>query len=381
MPSSNRRKNPSVSQKLLEAPYEYGFLQTVRILERLARSKNSNKDEAKPRQRAASGNPVAVFVPPWSEAIRFRVNQTLRFSSSEVAKIALNTKNIDSETPAMQWSVKVNFIGLTGTQGVLPYHYTEMILRRLKLKDESLLKFFDLFNHRTISLFFQSSSKYRLPLEYERKKLNPPARQKRDSHTQMLLSLIGMGTSNLNDRLYTSDESLLGYSGLLSHQIRTASGLKQILQQHFRIPVKILEFVGQWQELIDDVRSKLPSKREPVGQNIALGKSVMLGKRGWFAQGKIRIILGPLSKKQAQKFAPGTKALYAINEIVKFYVRMEHDYDFIVRIKRRDLLDKAQFNRESPPVMGWNTWVVSKPKQHYNEDETLDISISAKQFQ
>jgi len=390
MSPTRRRKNISISQKLIENPEQYGFYQAVRLLERISRMADRGTTSDK-RDRLHS-NPVARFVPSSSEVIRFHTNQTLRFSSAEIAKISNKLKKSTSNSSDnsasnnsaphknQPWHVFVNFMGLTGTQGVLLYHYTELILQRQKLKDDTLKNFLDLFNHRTISLFYQSATKYHLPIEYERKKLNPPAMAKRDPHTQVLLSLIGLGTEHLDNRLYTRDESLLYYSGLFSHQIRTTSGLKQILQHHFSIPISIQEFVGQWQELIDDVRSRLSTKENPLGQNISLGKSVMLGHKGWFAQGKIRIILRPQSKKQAQKFALNTKALYAMNEIVKLYLRMEYDYDFIIRVKRRDTLDKAVLTAKDPPVMGWNTWLVSKSKQEYSEDETLDIAVSAKQF-
>ncbi len=368
----------SLTKSIQESPEHFGFFQAVRILERAL--KTDNQTQGSNERDMSYGNPVARFVPPFSEAVRFSASQTLKFTSSDLAKIT--KKNVSaSGVSRSQWQVGVNFMGLTGSQGVLPYHYTELILKRLKIKDESLAKFLDLFNHRTISLFYQSGTKYNLPIEYERKKLNPPSFSSRDSQTQVLLSLIGLGTEKLTNRQYTNDESLVFYSGLLSQQLRTASGLGQILRHHFDIPVKIEEFVGQWQELIDDVRSKLPSLQIPSGQNNQLGKTTILGKRGWFAQGKIRIILGPLSKKQAQKFAPDTKALYAMNEIVKFYLGMEHEYDFIVRIIRSDSLDKAQLDPKKPPIMGWNTWIVSKSKQEYTKDETLDISVSSKQFQ
>ena len=43
---------------------------------------------------------------------------------------------------------------------------------------------------------------------------------------------------------------------------------------------------AEWQDLIDDVRTMLPSKIHPSGRNNCLGRSVMLGHKGWFAQGK-----------------------------------------------------------------------------------------------
>ncbi|MCW8997676.1 MAG: type VI secretion system baseplate subunit TssG [Kangiellaceae bacterium] len=376
MHSTRRRKNISVDQKIVASPQEYSFSQAVRLLERAIKL---NGDQNVQLGKGSAGKPVARFFQPTTEAIRFHTAQTLSFSSAEIAKIFQKENKTDTHKN-LQWHVTVNFMGLTGTQGVLPYHYTELILQRLKMKDESLANFLDLFNHRIISIFYQASTKYHLPIEYERKKLNPPQFSKRDASTQMLLSLIGLGTQHLNNRLYTRDESLLYYSGLLTHQIRTASGLQQILMRHFNVPVKIEEFVGQWQDLINDVRSKFPSRGEPKGQNIALGKSTMLGKKGWHAQGKFRIVLGPLNKEQAQKFRPGTKSLLALDEPVKLYVRMEYDYEFVIRIKRRDLLDKAQLDAKNPPIIGWNTWLVSKSKREYAETETLDISVSSKQL-
>jgi len=372
MSTQGRRKNTSVSQRLSEDPFAFQFFQAVRLLERSVAYEQGNASAA---DASRNGKPVARFVPPKTEVVRFRTQQSLSFPAAEIVRISRNKKNDNN-----QWQMMVSLLGLTGVMGVLPYHYTELILQRHKMKDESLSHFFDLFNHRTISLFYQAASKYRLPIEYERKKLHPPLKDQRDSQTQALLSLIGLGTGGLTERQYTRDESLLYYSGLLSQQIRSSSGLAQILQQHFNIPVKIQEFIGQWQELIDDVRTMLPSRTQPAGRNNCLGRSVMLGRKGWFAQGKFRVILGPLNSKQLHSFAPGTSALRALNELVRFYAGLEYDYDFVIRIKRSDIPDKIKMDRKNPPVMGWNTWLSGKSPQSYRQDETLDITVTASRF-
>ncbi|MDH5776648.1 MAG: type VI secretion system baseplate subunit TssG, partial [Gammaproteobacteria bacterium] len=351
-----------------EKPYNYSFFQAVRLLERSsALIENENKKQAK--------KPVARFTPPNTEVVRFYSHQSLGFPASEVFKIKHNNKKSNSN----RWDMTVNFMGLTGTKGTLPVHYSELILHRQKMKDISLTNFLNLFNHRTVSLFYQASLKYKLPIEYERKKLNPPVKGERDTHTQALLSLIGLGTKHLMERFYTRDESLIYYSGLLSQQLRTTTGLKQILQDHFNIPVEIKEFNGQWQELIDDVRTRLPGFEAPKGQNNCLGRTVMLGKNGWFAQGKIRIILGPLNKQQLNTFAPGTRALMSLNEIASLYIGMEHDYDFTIRVKRSDVPQKIKLDSRKPPVIGWNTWLSTKNKT-FRPDETVDIYVSARRF-
>lgn len=370
MSPQSRRKNPSVVEQLLSAPHAYSFFQAVRLIERSV-YQEAGSFPLGGRQLNARNN-IASFAPPSTEVLRLHSQQSFKFPEAEIQ--ALERGNGTNTT---QWSMFVNFMGLTGCMGVMPYHYTEMILQRLKLKDETLVHFLDMFNHRTISLFYQASTKYHLPIEYERKKLNPGVKKQRDMQTQALLSLIGLGTSRLQDRLQIRDESLLFYSGLFTQQIRTSSGLKQILQDYFDIPVHIQEFVGQWQELIPDIRTRLASKKTPKGQNARLGQSAMLGHKGWFAQGKIRISLGPLNREQFYKFAPGTKALKALNDMVRLYVGIERDYEFVIEVKRKDIPPKITLKKDASPIMGWNTWLSTTEKPAQVNDEILKITVSA----
>ncbi len=360
MPSPRRRKDISIIQDLAGAPYKYTFIQTVRLIQRSA---TLNKNPA--------SKPVGLFTPPTAESIRFSVNQSLSFPAAEIESVT----DIINVAREKHWGVDVNFMGLTGSSGVLPHHYTETILQRLKIKDEALKEFFDLFNHRTISLFYQASTKYSLALNYEHSKTG--ADKKIDHFTRAFLSLIGMGTTRLNNRLHIEDESLIYYSGLLSEQIKTSANLKQILQNHFNVPIKIREFIGQWQELIDDVRTRLPNGRVSPGQNNNLGKSAMIGKKGWLAQGKFSIVIGPLKKDQLQEFAPGTQALKAMNEIVRLYAGMEYDYDFKIQIRKSDIPYQVKLDSHNPPCMGWNTWLASKKDRVHAENATMEISVSA----
>lgn len=369
MPPTSRRKNSSVIGELLAKPFNYSFVQAVRLLERAAAYNDGNGP-------VFSKNPVARYTPPSSEVARFHNRQSLSFAASEVFDIE-ERKN---PAGANQWHMHTNFMGLTGSNGVLPYHYSELVLKRLKIKDKSIMDFFDLFNHRLISLFFQASVKYHLPLEHERKKLNALPGSDSDTGTKLLMALIGLGTNGLNRRLYTNDESLLHYSGLLTSKVRTATGLKQIIFNHFHIPVEIREFIGQWQELIDDVRTRLPGLVNPRGQNNQLGRAVMLGRKGWFSQGKIQIILGPLTTKQLHTFAPGTPTLKALNEIVKLYLNFEHDYDFVMRIRRADIPDTARLMKKRPPILSWNTWMSANKGQFRDGRSIVDIPVSARRL-
>ena len=368
MSTKIRRKNIPVIKYLTERPFDFCFSQAVRLLERASVLEKTDKDGK------STDKPVAKYMPPASEFVRFNANSSFSFPASDIGVI----KKYKINTDLKQWRMDVNFIGLTGSSGILPFHYTETVLQRLKLKDSSMANFFNIFNHRTTSLFYQASCKYNFPISYEKKRLNPNNNDVSDNYTQAILSLIGFGTKYLSDRLYTKDESLIFYSGLLTQKVHTASGLQQILQNHFGISVEVKEFIGQWQDLIPDVRTRL--SRKHIDFNNCLGKSVMLGQKGWFSQGKIRIILGPLSKSQLNQFAPGTNTLKALDEIVRLYVGVEHDYDFIMKIKKKDISEKPSLSTKNPVIMGWNTWLPGKLNDDADLNKTVDIPISSGRF-
>ncbi len=371
MSSQGWRKNTSITRKLVEAAYEYTFVQAVRLLERSA------KKEKEVTDAKMGTNPVSGFTPPANEVVRFSTFQSMAFPSGDIQQL----QRYENKDGSLQWHMILNLIGLTGAMGVLPHHYTELILKRQKQKDDNIEKFLNLFNHRTASLLYQASVKYRLPLQYERNNLHRTHSQQHSTQTWALLSLIGMGTAKLGNRLYTRDESLLYFGGLFNQTIRTVANLKQILRSHFDIPVDVNQFAGQWRDMIDDVRSRFPDLEHPKGCNMCLGRSAMLGKSGWFAQGKIQIVLGPLNRQQLKKFAPGTSSLIALNELARLYLGMEIEYEFVIRIHRDDIPDKTCLSKNEPPIIGWNTWLQSRPGLPASAGETLDISVSATRLQ
>ena len=245
-------------------------------------------------------------------------------------------------------------------------------------KGITLKKFLDLFNHRTISLFYQAGTKYRLPLAYEQEKLQTTRRNRNDKHTQAILSLMGLGTDHLQEQLDIQPESLLFYAGLLTQATRPAASIKQMLGHFFDVPIDIKEFVGQWHDLIPDVRSRLPTPGSPKGQNACLGRSAILGGKGWFAQGKMQVILGPLNEEQFKRFAPGTRNLKRLNEMSKLYSGSEVETEYVLRVARKHIPSRIQLRQKSPPTMGWDTWLSSSALMS-SGDETLDIKVSSAQ--
>ena len=85
--------------------------------------------------------------------------------------------------------MRVNFMGLTGPQGVLPLYYSALVRERLRARDSALREFLDIFNHRAISLFYQAWEKFRFTVAYER--------GDDDRLSPHLMDLLGLGTAGL----------------------------------------------------------------------------------------------------------------------------------------------------------------------------------------
>ena len=235
-----------LQQRLAERGYEFEFFQAVRLLERLS------PDRA----------PVGRFNVPGSEVARFEVNQEMGFPASAIEGI-----EFAEGQPAR---VKVNFMGLTGPQGVLPLYYTELLRERLRARDHSPASFFDLFNHRIISLFYQAWEKYRFPIAYER--------GDRDRFSHHLLDLIGLGTPGLANRQPLPDDSLIFYTGLLSQRARSASALRNLVADYFDVPCEVEQFIGGWYPLIEETQCCLDAEDVSISEQLGFGAVVEMRK-------------------------------------------------------------------------------------------------------
>ena len=134
-------------------------------------------------------------------------------------------------------------MGLTGPAGVLPETYLDLLQQRVRERDYALRDFFDLFNHRTISLFYRAWEKYRLRFDFERARRG---RRDDDAFTHILQSFVGKGTGAQARRLAMPDIHLLRYVGHFAHFPRSAVVLQAIIADYFRVPAEVRQCIGRW---------------------------------------------------------------------------------------------------------------------------------------
>ena len=330
---------PVIERLLRDEPYRFKFFQAVRLLSEL------NPDRA----------PVGQFSRPSQEVVRFGTNSELGFPASEISGVEW--------PPGSQPRMRVNFMGLTGPMGLLPLYYSALLRERLRVKDTGIRDFLDIFNHRMLSFFYQGWEKYRFTVAY--------GRGERDRFSHHLLDLIGLGTTGLQERQAVSDEALLFYSGLLSSQTRSATALRQLLQDYFEVPVEIEQFVGAWYPLEEDAQCRFDGSGSYSEQ---LGLGAVIGDEVWDQQSGVRIRLGPLSLQQYLDFLPNGKAHNPLRGLIRFFSGNELSFE-VQLVLRKEEAPFCELGGEgaAAPQLGWLTWAKSTPLQADPDQTILQI--------
>ena len=329
MAPTYRRANASLEETLFERGYEFEFFQAVRLLTRLF-----------PERKAVGG-----AAKPAEEIVRFAARLSMAFPASAVHDIE---RIPDSPEPA---HVIVAFLALTGTQGVLPFAYTERMIARMAAKDNTLAAFFDLFNHRFVSLFYRAWEKHRRTILYEGAATRG---QQPDSFTQYLFDLIGMGTAGLRGRMLIADENLLWYAGVIAQRPHSACALRGILRDYFSVPVGIDQCLGSWYELEEADRSYLSAEQE----RNQLGVSAFIGEEVWDQQSRFRICVGPIGLERFLDFLPDGRAMAELVEWTGYIAGKATVFDVQVTLRAAEVPHcRLDDEGADAPRLGWIGWL------------------------
>ncbi|CAD6520388.1 hypothetical protein LMG28727_01393 [Paraburkholderia kirstenboschensis] len=308
-------------RRLEDEAHRFDFFQTIRLLE------NAYPD--KPR--------VGESLQPRDDAIRFVQEPELVFHPTTLGAFTAASEH----HPAR---LAVKFFGLLGPHGPLPTHLTEYVRDRARnANDPTFARFLDVFHHRMVSLFYRAWANAQPAVSLDR-----PGR---DRFSFYVGSLFGLGEASLRDRDAVPDFSKLHFAGLLAAPTRPAAGLKLVLARFFNLPVEIEQWVGHWMALPTGSLSRLGS----LDGSAALGVSTVLGARVWDCQHKFRIVIGPLSRADYERFLPGGESLNRLVDWLRNYARDGLDWDLRL-VLRQDEVPRLRLGRHTR--LGYTTWTL-----------------------
>lgn len=357
-PEGPANSQPALEELLWREPTAFAFFQAVHLLECLNPG----------RQPVGGDTPV-------DEVVRFAVNPQVAFTAAEIQDLQAG---LDDEPPRMV----VNFLGLTGPVGVLPLEYSALVAEQSRARNYALRDFLDIFHHRIISLLYLAWENSQFPAAYERRQktgsLDDDGRRgQRDRLTSHLMDLIGMGAEGVQRRLPVPDESLLPYTGLLAMRSRPAVALQQMLEDYFDVPVEIEQFVGAWYPVPADAYCELDV--DDGGPSRQLGMGAVVGDEIWDPQARARVRLGPLTRRQYDRFLPGGSDYQALGALTRLFVGDELDMEVQLVLARDEVpwCALGVDDGDSTPL-GWCTWLRTGSFSRDPDETTLTLSTTTR---
>jgi len=328
-------------QALLDSPSEHDFYQAVFALQRQL------------KQGKAQHRKVGHDSLPKNELIRFKSEQHLGFPGQPISKVTNNGTNNDEISVDML----VSFMGLTGPSGVLPNHYSELILERLKFRDTGMKDFYDLFNHRIISLFYRAWEKYRFSVHLQNNSQND-SQSNLDPFTETIAKLSG----NKNRNMY--------YAGILNKRIRSVDGLTCILQHFTQSKVVVNQFKGKWQTLDTSEQTRLGARQQPEGQFASLGVDASIGSRVWDINSAIEIHITPDENNQLRQHKNRIDIVKEMKDLIGSYLGVGTKYKLYLDVEQQNV-PIVQLSKKGIPL-GMGATLVSR-KEHLAKSYSLPL--------
>ena len=328
MDSTQRASTTSVVKRLFSHPYEFNFLQAVRLFQKLV----------------PDSTEVGTTLTPKEDPILFSSRYTYSLPSSDIYRIL-----VVDEKPLME----VNFWGVAGPHGSLPAPLSEKVEERNREGDFALKEFLDIFNHRLLSVYYRVAQKYSFVLSPKTSTQTPAG--------QMMCAITGVDPER-DGYASISTSALMQYAGIMWQRPRSAAGLEQILSDYFKVPVNIEQFVGSWVDINRRQRSFMGDKR---GRNNKLGRSTFLGKRFWQSGNHFVVHVGPLTTEQFHAFVPTGRGYAEMCDMIRFYAPLELTFQLKMSLKEGETLVGLSFDNEAKENrLGW-TAVLSKTPEEY----------------
>lgn len=339
MQTAQRQPATGVIRHLFDEAAQYQFRQALRLLLIWLRSQAVSYEDA------------------FKHVLRFQNNVSLGFPASEIAAlhaefVAPQTDQAATVAP-LRITLTPAFIGLLGTNGSLPFHYSERIAaHQLHDKDDSARAFLDLVSNRMVGLFFEAWGKYRLESRIDTHGVDPLR--------ALLEQLGGFKTS---ERTYRGDgeDVLASFAALFRTRPMSAFAIAGALSDHFSLPIAIEQFVGCWDHLHGKQHTVLGTP-EP-----ALGHGATLGGRIWRRDRRIRLLIGPLGKAGRDACLPRGDTAKALTHMLRRFglANLECEVRLILK---PDCVTPVLLSADRPDQhrLGWGAFLTSSPGRPEN---------------
>lgn len=270
---------------------------------------------------------------PEQEFFRLSQQPALAFAPREIAGIDMRYK-----AP----HIRLLSLGMLGSNGPLPIHYTEIAKDRLEnRKDRTLVDFLDIFHHRFLTLFYRAWSQSQSAAGLDRAG---------DERFSRYVAWLNGDEFRETEHLHLPPHARLAASAHLIREARNPDGITCTLSHFLGVPTELQEFVHHWIEITPDERTRLgkPSFSSVLGEGVVLGDKVP-DRQHCFC-----LVIGPLNFEEYLRFLPNGKDLPVLIEWVRAFVGFEYHWKIQLNIQ----MESASITQlGGTQRLGWTTWL------------------------
>jgi type VI secretion system protein ImpH len=188
-----------------------------------------------------------------------------------------------------------------------------------------------------------------------------------DPFSRWVGSVAGYGMAALKTRDSVPDGARLAVAGILGRAVHGAEGLERILNDFFRVRVRVHQWQPHWMRLPEEARSRVGLRASPV----ALGENAVVGARVWDCQTRFRVEIGPLTLAEYERFLPGGESMRRLRDWVLNYVGYELSCEMHLVLKREEV---PAVRLGAAGRLGWTSWLGSRRESTDATDLRLGIT-------
>ena len=262
------------------------------------------------------------------------------------------------------WAITSTLPALDGFNGVLPYVYQDIERhQRLNNDDSDMHGFWSLFNNRILSLTAEQQQRCKLNVRYEQR------HRRGGTPAKTLLTVSGMPMPE-----HIPPDNLYAYSGLLARKTTNLEILASVLNDYFRLDIRLIPPPIIRMPLAPDsltrMRSRVDHHTSCVGY---LGHNTLIGQSCYLLRSRVNVIIRVKSKQQYETVTRDKTLAPVLLEICQIYFGLNAKFRLQVHCPRYCLVSPILSARHRNGVARLGRLSCLMPELHPNKVVVVDF--------
>ncbi|MDH4556041.1 type VI secretion system baseplate subunit TssG [Pseudomonas sp. BN417] len=223
-----------------------------------------------------------------------------------------------------QYLVQATFFGMHGPDSPLPDYYVERLAYEAGQGEGIRPAFFDVFNHRLLTLLHQAWRKYRHYIRFR-----PGAS---DRLSQRLFALVGLKDDAIRGATPIAWSRLLSFAGAVVHRSRSPAMVAGLVAHCFGLEdVAIRDFELRYTDIAPSDRTQLGCLNGQLGDSFRVGDSVRT------RHCKFTIVITNLSEARFRQFLPQGENFERLRMLVAYLLRDQTPCDLELGLRENEV--------------------------------------------